>query len=115
VLDRCGGLHFLTPKVPPAILHLGQLRPGTVTAAVVAVNGLIAEAWIISPYFNPNKDLSRTAAAILNIRPHAVMRGYLGIAAGLLIVAPVGFALYSQPLIEPLSAKSGHYSRQCPE
>jgi len=63
------------------ILHLGQLAgPLTVTAALVAVNGLVAE-------------------AILASRKR---RQWLGLAVGLLIsLHLLGLALYSHPLAQP--------------
>jgi len=69
-----------------AILHLGQLSgPLAVTASIVAVNGLIAEAWIWKRRF-------------FNWR-------YLGTAAGLLVgLHLVGFEIYNQPLIETPTA-----------
>lgn len=77
-----------------AILHLGQLSgPMAVTAAIVAVNGLIAEAWIISI---PDRD-SYTATN--------TAKGYLGLTTGLLIsLHLIGFGLYSQPLIKSPTA-----------
>jgi len=70
-----------------AILHLGQLSgPTTVTAALVAVNALVAETW-----------LSRQAEQF-QLR-------YFGIAVGLLISSHIaGSALYSQPLLQPPAA-----------
>ncbi len=67
-----------------AILHLGQLSgPSAVTAAIVAVNGLIAEAWI-------------------NHKDTKTQRSYLGIAVGVLVgLHLIGFGLYSRPLIQP--------------
>lgn len=63
-----------------AILHLGQISgPLTVTATIVTVNGLVAEAWI-----------NRTN----NWK-------YLGMAAGILVMSHlIGFALYSRPLAQ---------------
>jgi len=61
------------------ILHLGQLSgPSAVTASLVAVNGLIAEAWI-------NQSAKR----------------YLAIAATLLITLHlIGFGLYTRPFVQ---------------
>ena len=66
-----------------AILHLGQLSgPLTVTAAIVACNGLLAEAWI--------KWVERQ-----NVRVIQLLAGNLGLIIALHLV---GFGLYSQPL-----------------
>ncbi len=72
-----------------AILHLGQLSgPFTVTAAIVAVNGFIAEALLGKGKEDAQKETSP------NWR-------YLSIAAGLLVgLHLVGFGLYSRPLIQ---------------
>jgi apolipoprotein N-acyltransferase len=65
------------------ILHLGQLSGSTaVTAAVVAVNGLLAEAWIQGKSKN--------------------IRFYFLPFAFCLILHLVGFSLYSRPLAQPL-------------
>ncbi len=95
-----------------AILHLGQLSgPSTVTAAIVAVNGLIAESWLN----RPNTKLKEATSSWLSWRSNALKRfatlgrpnalkrfATLGrYPAGLLIsLHTIGFALYSQPLIE---------------
>ncbi|QIR36152.1 apolipoprotein N-acyltransferase [Tolypothrix sp. PCC 7910] len=67
------------------ILHLGQLAgPSAITAAIVAVNGLIAEAWI-------NRKNAKIYA-----------NQYLAIATGLFITLHlIGFSLYSIPLSKP--------------
>ncbi|MBW4433891.1 MAG: apolipoprotein N-acyltransferase [Pelatocladus maniniholoensis HA4357-MV3] len=74
-----------------AILHLGQLSgPYAVTAAIVAVNGLIAEAFI-------NCD-TREA-------PWRFVNKYLITATGLLTTLHlIGFVLYTRPLIQPPTA-----------
>jgi apolipoprotein N-acyltransferase len=81
-----------------AILHLGQISgPTAVTAAIVAVNGLIAEAWI-----NRKKETNSPlpSSGTLRFVPH---KTYLAIATGLLISLHIlGFALYSQPLNQSL-------------
>lgn len=98
-----------------AILHLGQLSgPSTVTAAVVAVNGLIAEAWMdkavvqgkfpsqTSRYKNTKTQRIReqTSSWCLGFLVAASGR-YLCIATGLLVgLHLVGFGLYSRPLIQ---------------
>jgi len=70
-----------------AILHLGQLSgPIVVTAALVAVNGLIAEAWI-------NRQLG--------VRDHPSSSWLLASGFWLLIgLHLIGFGLYSRPLIQ---------------
>ncbi|MFP5269260.1 apolipoprotein N-acyltransferase [Coleofasciculus sp.] len=76
------------------ILHLGQISgPFTVTAAVVAVNGLIAEAGI-SYFSNRTKRVTDSNA-----------KQKLMLALGLLIgFHLIGFGLYSRPLIQPTQA-----------
>ena len=76
------------------ILHLGQLSgPATVTAAIVAVNGLLAESLNKYLIFKTNQEnlKAKTASAI-----------YLSTATTLLISLHLsGFALYKLPLIQP--------------
>lgn len=68
-----------------AILHLGQISgPTAVTATMVAVNGLIAQAWIIS-------------------QKEKVKRLLLPVAL-CLILHLIGFDLYNRPLIQPAAA-----------
>lgn len=68
-----------------AILHLGQISgPSTVTAALVAVNGLIAEAWL----------KSQNCKMPLNVRPF-----FWPVVCYCLLHA-IGFGLYSRPLIQ---------------
>jgi len=68
------------------ILHWGQLSgPTVVTGAIVAFNGLLAEAWI-------QWQLRKANGKALNLLKFSV-----GLFAGLHLI---GFALYSQPLIE---------------
>ncbi|MEW6496177.1 MAG: apolipoprotein N-acyltransferase, partial [Cyanobacteriota bacterium] len=86
------------------ILHLGQLSgPLTVTAAIVAVNGLIAEAWI-SYYRTRNTKELRVRK--LNVeRSNLQPATFVGMAVGLFAVLHlVGFGLYSRPLIQPSEA-----------
>ena len=67
-------------------LHLGQLSgPITVTAAIVAVNGLLAEAWYQRQLKNGSDKSGRflSAAAVLFLSLHLL-----------------GFALYSRPLAD---------------
>jgi apolipoprotein N-acyltransferase len=76
------------------ILHLGQLSgPATVTAAIVAVNGLLAEALnSYLPAKNYQEKLKQKTAAFI----------YFSTAIGLLVsLHLIGFILYSQPLIQP--------------
>ncbi|MFB2939237.1 apolipoprotein N-acyltransferase [Aerosakkonemataceae cyanobacterium BLCC-F154] len=70
-----------------AILHLSQISgPNTINAVIVAVNGLIAEAFISGK--------SQTNSTIGRFH-----KGYLSLAIGLLITSHlVGWAIYSQPL-----------------
>jgi apolipoprotein N-acyltransferase len=64
-----------------AILHLGQISGAmTLTAAIVAVNGLIAEAWIA--------------------RRDKAIRLFGGAIALCLMLHLIGFGLYSRPLVE---------------
>ncbi|WP_066377481.1 MULTISPECIES: apolipoprotein N-acyltransferase [unclassified Anabaena] len=72
------------------ILHLGQLSgPNTVTAAIVAVNGLIAEGWI-------NYQQNQTSRFI---------NKYLAVATGLLVgLHLIGFVLYIPPIAQPTAA-----------
>jgi apolipoprotein N-acyltransferase len=81
-----------------AILHLGQLSgPSTVTAAIVAVNGLIGEAWISYQYGKGAKG-GKVGRPEHNLQPVT----FVAIATGLLLVLHViGFSLYSRPLIQP--------------
>lgn len=77
------------------ILHLGQISgPLTVTAAIVAVNGFIAEAWI-----NAQRNNHRYSQRQLQgIVPH---QKYLGVALTLFVgLHLLGFGLYQRPLGE---------------
>ncbi|MEA5569091.1 apolipoprotein N-acyltransferase [Anabaena sp. UHCC 0399] len=76
------------------ILHLGQLSgPNTVTAAIVAINGFIAEAWI-------NYQQPRTSS-----HPSRLINKYLAVATGLLITLHlIGFLLYTRPIAQPPTA-----------
>ncbi len=101
------------------ILHLGQLSgPSTVTAAIVAVNALIAEAWISYNQSRGEKGLKvgrfnvEGSNQSFNLQPVNLQLAtplqpatLVGMAAGLLIVLHlVGFGLYSRPLIQPPEA-----------
>jgi apolipoprotein N-acyltransferase len=89
-----------------AILHLGQLSgDSTITAAIVAVNGLLAEAWI---RYGAN-DWRDVGAAMDSTRNLSGLSGrrtlqsvvLFLIAIGLLVsLHLIGFALYSRPLAE---------------
>lgn len=86
-----------------AILHLGQLSgPSAVTAAIVAVNGLIAEAFIN----RRNAESAERKNLILSSVSSAPLRFfYLGTAAALFITLHlIGFSLYSRPLAQPPEA-----------
>ncbi|MEH2084722.1 MAG: apolipoprotein N-acyltransferase [Nostoc sp.] len=76
------------------IVHLGQLSgPNTVTAAIAAVNGLIAEAYI-----------NRQDTKISSV-PLRFVNKYLATATGLLITLHlIGFILYSRPIVQPPEA-----------
>ena len=78
------------------ILHLGQLSgTSTITAAIVAINGLIAEAWI------NNQDTKKSSPSA----PRRFVNPYLAIATALLIILHlIGFALYSRPIAQPPAA-----------
>ena len=84
------------------ILHLGQLSgPATVTGAIVAVNGWLAEA-LISYLRSIGTKANREPE---NLKAKTEFLTYLGIAVGLLIVSHlIGFVLYSRPLIQPTVA-----------
>ncbi|MDF5737757.1 MULTISPECIES: apolipoprotein N-acyltransferase [unclassified Nostoc] len=76
------------------ILHLGQLSgPNTVTAAIAAVNGLIAEGWI------------KRQDTKISFAPSRLVNKYFAIAIGLLIsLHLIGFILYSRPIAQPSEA-----------
>jgi apolipoprotein N-acyltransferase len=75
------------------ILHLGQLSgPATVTAAIVAVNGLLAEACLSYLPSKTHQEIKAKTASIV----------YLSTAITLLIsLHLIGFTLYNRPLIQP--------------
>ncbi|BAZ42197.1 apolipoprotein N-acyltransferase [Calothrix sp. NIES-4101] len=77
------------------ILHLGQLAGTTaITAAIVAINGLIAEAFLAFICNNPHNSTSFQ----LFVKKSPVTK-YLAIAAGLFITLHIiGYSLYSLPL-----------------
>ncbi len=80
-----------------SILHLGQISgPSTVTAAIVAVNGLIAEALIS---YRGLKVGSSREQPLTQTNLKSVT--FIGSAVGLFIsLHLLGFVLYSQPLIQ---------------
>ncbi|MEH2367484.1 apolipoprotein N-acyltransferase [Nostoc sp.] len=82
------------------IVHLGQLSgPNTVTAAIVAVNGLIAEGWTNRQDAKNAKIFSASSA------PWRFVNKYWVIATGLLITLHlIGFCLYSRPIAQPPEA-----------
>ncbi|NEQ21520.1 MAG: apolipoprotein N-acyltransferase, partial [Microcoleus sp. SIO2G3] len=105
------------------ILHLGQLSgPATVTAAIVAVNGLIAEAWISYQHStaqgrrvsnkeskknlfptSPPPHLPTSPSSPFSPPPHPPHPPitYISIAIGLLLLFHlIGFGLYSRPLVQ---------------
>lgn len=81
------------------ILHLGQLSgPTTVTAAIVMVNGLLAEA-LISYVYSKNTKAHQESE---NIKAKRDSLTYLSTAMGLLVTLHlIGLSLYSRPLIQP--------------
>ncbi|MDZ8106332.1 MAG: apolipoprotein N-acyltransferase [Nostoc sp. DedQUE12a] len=83
------------------IVHLGQLSgPNAVTAAIVVVNGLIAEGWT-------NHRGAESAERISSV-PSATLRfvnKYIVTATGLFITLHlIGFILYSRPIAKPPEA-----------
>jgi apolipoprotein N-acyltransferase len=94
------------------ILHLGQLSgPSTVTAAIVAVNGLIAEAWINRQTTN-NSSASRQLLQVGEPQgrtgfsaPLRFVNQYLALATGLLITLHlISLILYIRPIAQPPEA-----------
>ncbi|BAY42612.1 apolipoprotein N-acyltransferase [Scytonema sp. HK-05] len=87
-----------------AILHLGQLSgPSAVTAAIVAVNGLIAEAFINrpTPKAHVQTALDAKNAKISSEFSPPIRLFYFGSAVALfLILHLIGFGLYSRPLTQ---------------
>ncbi len=83
-----------------AILHLGQISgDSTITAAIVLVNALLAEAWINRQPPKPSPLSFSASSAPLRFVPH---KSYLTLAAGLLIgLHLLGYALYTRPLTQP--------------
>ncbi|MBD2071168.1 apolipoprotein N-acyltransferase [Leptolyngbya sp. FACHB-671] len=80
------------------ILHLGQLTgPSAATAAIVAVNGLLAEAWLARSHPpEPLPSHAHTSSSDTSAKL------YLAIAATLLLgLHLLGFSLYSRPLTQP--------------
>ncbi|MEH2449464.1 MAG: apolipoprotein N-acyltransferase [Nostoc sp.] len=97
------------------IVHLGQLSgPNTVTAAIVAVNGLIAEGWTnrqdaksakISSVSRQLLQVGETAQRTGFSAPLRFVNEYWIIATGLLITLHlIGFILYSRPIVQPPEA-----------
>ncbi len=87
------------------ILHLGQLSgANTVTAAIVAVNGLIAEAWINRRDAENAEKISVVSSLQDAVRSRFVNQYFL-IATGLLITLHlIGFILYTRPIAQPPEA-----------
>lgn len=89
------------------ILHLGQLSgPSAVTAAIVAVNGLIAEAYLNHKDTFGESRLVRVASATGEEKDAKSSLGcsrsiYMGTATALFITLHfIGFGLYSRPLAQ---------------
>ncbi|MDF5716668.1 MAG: apolipoprotein N-acyltransferase [Rhizonema sp. NSF051] len=87
-----------------AILHLGQFSgPSTVTAAIVAVNGLLAEAWINrrGTFAKSDKGMETKITSVSLLKSNK----YLPLAITLLITLHlIGFGLYTRPLAQPVTA-----------
>ncbi|NEP62356.1 MAG: apolipoprotein N-acyltransferase, partial [Symploca sp. SIO2G7] len=86
------------------ILHLGQLSgPTTITAAIVAVNGLLAES--IAVALNKRRQEDKNLSSPVSNSQFSILNSQfsiLNIAIGLLIVLHlIGFVLYSRPLTQP--------------
>lgn len=82
-----------------AILHISQLSgPSTITAAIVAVNGLLAEGFLNRQEAKDAKETKKiTLAPLVSWRFN-----YFSIAAVLLIsLYLIGFNLYNSPLTQP--------------
>ena len=77
------------------ILHLGQLSgPATITAGIVAVNGLLAKSIAVAlPTIRGEWPFAPTIAYCL-----------LPVAFLLIVLHLIGFGLYSRPLIQPTTA-----------
>ncbi|MDZ7969495.1 MAG: apolipoprotein N-acyltransferase [Nostoc sp. DedSLP03] len=97
------------------IVHLGQLSgPNTVTAAIVAVNGLIAEGWMNrqdakdAKIFSVSRQLLQVGEPAQRTgfsAPWRFVNKYWVIATGLLITLHlIGFILYSRPIAQPPEA-----------
>ncbi|MEI1377237.1 apolipoprotein N-acyltransferase [Nostoc sp. UHCC 0926] len=105
------------------ILHLGQLSgPNTVTAAIVAINGLIAEGWTNRLRAASRREGAKGAERISSVSRQLLQVGepqgrtgfsaplrfvnkYWVIATGLLITLHlIGFILYSRPIVQPPEA-----------
>jgi apolipoprotein N-acyltransferase len=81
-----------------AILHLGQISgPSTVTAAIVAVNGLIAEAFISYRELQVGSFREQPSSKT-KLKPVTLMCTAVGL---LMTLHLIGFSLYSKPLIQP--------------
>ena len=80
-----------------AILHLGQLSgPTTVTGAIVLVNGLIAEGYLV---FNRERDRTKLIPKIWKALP------YIGSAiASIIILHLIGSNLLNRPLVESIDS-----------
>ncbi|MEH2192451.1 MAG: apolipoprotein N-acyltransferase [Nostoc sp.] len=79
------------------IVHLGQLSgPNSVTAAIVAVNGLIAEGWTNRRGAEDTEEILSAPSVSLRF-----VNKYWVIATGLLITLHcIGFILYSRPIAQ---------------
>ena len=87
------------------ILHLGQISgPNTVTGVIVAVNCLLAEAWMkYAQAAEQATNKPTKKSLVVGVSPQSI---YFGAAALLLIVSHlIGFGIYSLPLQQPTEAQ----------
>jgi apolipoprotein N-acyltransferase len=82
------------------ILHLGQLSgPKAVTAAIVAVNGLIAQGWMNRKGRESGERVSSLSSSFVSKMPFGFLNPYFSLATLLFIsLHIIGWALYSQPI-----------------
>ncbi|BAY10935.1 apolipoprotein N-acyltransferase [Calothrix sp. NIES-2098] len=90
------------------ILHLGQIAgPSAITAAIVAVNGFIAEAWIYRKTSSSVSSAQRTLSSTgetpaQKCPPRRFVNKYFALATLLFITLHlIGFSFYSVPLSQP--------------
>ena len=85
------------------LVHLGQISgPSTVTAAIVAVNGLLAEAWIsYQSIISRRKPAPEDAKFPAPLPPSFLITGAIGFLA---LLHLLGYGLYTQPIAQPSAA-----------